>query len=274
MEKRFAVNKLQNLMTKWPAWYAIIPFFAMLASSLIVQFLPSIGTLSIPLQFLLLAGLSIGIVWFLQKKRVSKSDLGLDNDINKRSLLIIISVFIVTHLLFFLLAKIGNVTSDASAEFISFGFGKGFLSDLVIILSVTILAPICEEIAYRGVMLRSLHDWFTRIFKKKTPHLFSLPVILAITLTAIAFVLPHVSDITLNVIVVSYFISSIGFSLVYVMTRSLPAAMVSHALQSCYAFSIMLIVGHGAYNISPIIYAVALLCPVIVYFLAKWLRRI
>ena len=74
--------------------------------------------------------------------------------------------------------------------------------------------------------------------------------------------------------VAAYFVTSVGFSVVYLITRSLTAAMVSHSLQSLYAFGGIILFGKGDVVLSPIIYIILFGCPIIVYGVAQLLRRI
>ena len=210
---------------------------------------------------------TLGLTRLASRKPLSATDFGYDTKpLSKKNIIIIASVFVVTHAAFILLSKIGGVTTNAKAEFLSTGFGKGFTSDLILIISVVIFAPVVEELVYRGVMLRAMHDGLLKFFPKSR-SIIGIPALVAISFTAIAFILPHVSNLSVNVYTVSYFITSAGFSVVYLATRSMVAAMVSHSLQSCNAFGQLLVFGHGDVVVSPIIYGIAFLCPVIVYFI-------
>ncbi|MDO5690467.1 MAG: type II CAAX endopeptidase family protein, partial [Tissierellia bacterium] len=233
---------------------------------------PTILKLSPLLQMVLLGILSILLVRIFSRRPITRGDLCYQKDhLTKTDLIIIIAVFVITMLSFAVLSKLGSVTTDVKKEFTAAGFGEGFLSDFVIIVSSTLLAPIVEELVYRGIMLRSIHDGIRR-FTPETNSLLSIPVILSITYTAIAFIMPHVSYMNIGVITISYFITSAGFSLVYILTGSMLAAMVSHSLQSCYTFSVILVLGHGDYAVSPIVYGISFLCPILVFFLGRILR--
>lgn len=271
-------NRLVEKTTNWPIWYAIIPMIAVTAPSFILTGISSLlpnntilTKINPILQFALLTLLAVGLVWIFQKRKLSRSDLGLDKKIDKQGFIIIIAVFVISYLLFQLINKFASLPTDPIAEFKNTGLGSGFISDLALIVSGVLLAPICEEIIYRGIMLRSLHDGFFRWVGKKNSRLFSIPVILAITLTALAFILPHVADMKFSALFLAYFITSAGFSLVFILTRSLSAAMVSHSLQSCFTYSVILLESYKLYPLSPIIYIISLSAPIIVYFTAKWI---
>lgn len=273
-------NQLAKNPTKWPIWFAIFPFVATIVSALLSGVL-SIGgpdsllsQLNPLIQIALLAVISIALVWAFSRKYPTASDLGYgESALTKKNLIIVISVFVVTHLLFYILGKVGGVQSDAVAEFKNGGFGTNFQTDLILITAGSVFAPIFEELVYRGVMFRSFHDGLLRFFPN-SKSIAGIPSLLAIAFTAIAFILPHVSNLTFGVMTLAYFITSAGFSLVFLTTGSMVAAMVSHSLQSCVAFMSILVYGHGSYNLSPIIYGIALFCPVIVYFLGSAIGKL
>lgn len=152
------------------------------------------------------------------------------------------------------------------------GFGVNFLSNLITVIASTIMAPVVEEIVYRGVMFRSLHDGLLRKLPRQR-SIFGLPAIVATTVTAISFILPHVSELQVNWTTVAYFISSAGFGLVYLLTGSMLAAMVSHSLQSLYAFGNILLFGRGDYALSPIIWVIVFGCPIWVWLIGKLIEQ-
>lgn len=182
-------------------------------------------------------------------------------------------MFVISHLIFFLIEKLGGASTNAPQLFRDMGFGNGFMTDLIAVLAGTLLAPVIEELVYRGIMFRSIHDGLLRRFPKQR-SLLGLPAVIAIIVTAIAFILPHVPDLTINWTTVAYFITSAGFSLVYLLTGSMIAAMVSHSLQSMYAFGGLILLGRGDYQLSPIIYLIVFLCPLWVYLIGHGIKSL
>lgn len=252
----------------------------MAVPSFLLNFLtmiPGLGNVIIQLSsilHLIIAFLLIYIVFvFLSKKKPRSADLGFDTKtLTKKNIIIVLLTFVITHLIFYFLSKLRGVTSNPQVEFTSGGFGKGFVADLILIIAGTIIAPVFEELIYRGFMLRSFHDGLLK-FSPKSTGIFGIPAILSIILTAIAFILPHVADLNISVMTLAYFVTSAGFSIVYLLTRSMTAAMVSHSLQSCFATTQILIFGHGDYVVSPIVYGISIFCPVIVYFIGTAMQK-
>lgn len=280
MSKLLLENKLMEKLTNWPIWFAAFALVVFLLPSFLISLLniffsnsKILTQISPIIQFSLIAILPILFIRAYQRKKPSKSDLWLDNDLNWSSIKIIVIVFIITHICFYLLWKISWAPSNAVTLFKEYGFDKSSWAAIIAIITSVVFAPICEEIFYRGIIFRSLHDGSTRFFKK-SKSIFTWPIIISITLTAVAFILPHVQDFKFEVYNIAYFVSSAGFSLVYILTWSLMAAMVSHSLQSCLAFSQILIFWHGDFVVSPFVYIIVFLCPLIVYLLAKLIRRV
>lgn len=273
-------NKLAEKPTNWKIWYAIIPSIAMILASTILNMLTIVtGGSSVVIeimpisQFIIMSVITFIAMRLLNKRKFNSSSLGFDTKtLKKRNIVIVVLVFVISHLIFDLLSKASGVNSDAKAEFINFGFGKSFTSDLTLIISGAICAPVFEELLYRGVLLRSVHDGTLKYFPN-AKTIFSPPAILAIVVAAIFFIMPHVSHMKINVMTVAYFITSAGFSIVYLLTRSMTTAMVSHSLQSCLAFSKLLIYGHGEHQVSPIIFGIAFLCPIIVFFIGEGFKK-
>ncbi|MDO5650092.1 MAG: type II CAAX endopeptidase family protein [Gallicola sp.] len=270
-------NPLTTRSTGWKWYYALFIFVGVTLPSFTLGLIPithPVWTLlQTILQFLLVGVLTLALVRLFQRRPFQAADLGFDRpDLTKKNIIIVIAVFLITHGLFFLLSKVSGVTSNAQVEFTNSGFGRSFGADLVTIIAGAIMAPVIEELVYRGVMLRSLQEILARLFTKSS-SLNWVPVIVSLIVTAFAFVLPHVSQVSFGVMTFAYLISSIGMSLVYLTTGSMVMAMVSHSLQSCYAHSMILVTGKGDYVLSPIIFFISFACPIIVYLVGRGLKR-
>ena len=269
-------NRLTEHITGWKIWYFVFLFLVLMISSVAIAALGTVlplKNLGAPIQMLLMPLVGFALVWLFSSKKPTKRDLGLDKGVNSRALIIILAVFAVTHLIFYLLAKMSGMSSDTVELFREYGFRDGFWGSFWAVISTVILAPVCEEILYRGLMLRTVHDGLAGKFPENKA-LWSLPVIVSVIAVAVAFILPHVEDLRFDVMSLAYFVTSAGFSLVYIFTRSLSAAMVSHSLQSCFAFFPILLYGRGDTEVHPIIYIIAFTCPLIVYFIGFLLRKI
>ncbi|GAB3701112.1 CPBP family glutamic-type intramembrane protease [Mariniluteicoccus flavus] len=96
----------------------------------------------------------------------------------------------------------------------------------------------------------------------------------AILAGAVLFALPHLGDSLTGPEAIAYVITGIAFGLVYVLTGFMTAAMMSHVLQSWYAFGQILVFGRGDASVSPIIWILILGCPLWVYLCARGLHAV
>ncbi|MDO5654368.1 MAG: hypothetical protein Q4G39_09755, partial [Brachymonas sp.] len=171
-------NQLRLRPTSWKAWYsllAIAAFFLGSQASLLTQLAENLSPgvnhtvqmLATPLQFIAFAVLALAAFALVTKKWPTAEDLGLRPTLTLREIGLLAAVFVVTHLFFWLLSR-GMTSADTSAVpttkemFEEMGLGKGLASDFASLVSVVILAPICEEILYRGLILRPIHDGLLR----------------------------------------------------------------------------------------------------------------
>lgn len=95
-----------------------------------------------------------------------------------------------------------------------------------------------------------------------------------IALSALAFALPHLGDSLTGRQAIAYMITGCVFGVVYVLTGSITAAMVSHALQSWVTYAQILYFGHGDSTVHPLLWILVLGCPVWVYLVARLLRAV
>lgn len=276
---------MQNMLTKkptnWKFWYAFIPLITFPLPSFAYTVLSSttgegglFAKLFPAIQFFLFLLLSFGVLRLFTKKATTASDMGYDTKFwTKKNIITILIVFVTTHLLFYVLGKMVSTPADMKSEFLLSGYGKGLLTDLIFVISTTILAPVIEELIYRGIMFRAVNDSVLRKFPNST-SLFGIPAIAAIIFAALAFILPHVSNLGINIYTIAYFATSAGFSIVYLVSGNMTAAMVSHSLQSAVAGTQLLYFGKGDYALSPIVMGISILCPVIVYFIGTAIGKI
>lgn len=270
-------NRLAEHLTTWKLWYAIPGFFALMVSSLI----PMVGSmllgpdnktasaLLVPVQFIAFAVLALGGIALLARRWPSAADLGLKKSLTWKQILLLIVVFAVSHFGFWLLTL--GTPSDpgvAGRYFDEQNLGGPLLPAVFVLFASVVLAPVCEELLYRGAILRPIHDAIAR--RGSTV----LAAAVSILVAAAAFALPHLGGSLTGREAAAYMITGIAFGLVYVLTGSMTAAMVSHSLQSCFAFGQILVLGHGDAQVSPILYILVFGCPVIVFIVARGLRAV
>ncbi len=264
------VDGLMRHLTQWKGWYAILAAVSVVLGS-VVGMLPTllapsgedgttpgfIGFLATSVPMVALAALALIFVRIASGRWPTVEDLGLRPGLSGRHLLVITATFIVTHLVFWLLGRGGPSTeAQAVSMFNEMGLGKPGSAALGAVISVAVLAPVCEELLYRGVMLRSLHDAIARRGRMVWA------VLVSVAVSAVMFAMPRIGDATSVQVSAAFLLTGIAFSLVYVVTGSLTAAMVSHALQSCFAWGQVLLLGHGDADVPLLYYVIVFGCPV------------
>ncbi|MDO5696850.1 MAG: type II CAAX endopeptidase family protein [Dermatophilus congolensis] len=273
-------NRLATRLTTWKAWYAIPAFFAIvLASSVAVlgSFIPAedaatrelINALLVPAQFIVIALLAVGFLAIVARRWPTTRDLGLRTKITGREMGLLAIVFVVSHVLFWLLSKTAAADpGQARRYFLEMDLAGPVAVAAASIVASAILAPVCEELLYRGAILRPIHDHLARHGRA------GLGVVAGILASAAAFAMPHLGGSLTGAEAGSYLITGIAFGLVYVITGSMTAAMVSHSLQSFFVYAQILIFGRGDDYVSPIIWIIALGCPLWTYLCARALHAV
>ena len=146
------------------------------------------------------------------------------------------------------------------------GLRRGLTVRDIVVVSSVVLAPVCEEILYRGAMLRPLHDSLARRGRA------GLGAVIGITVSTLFFAIPHLAEDTINVMSIAYLLTGAGLGLVYVLTGSLTAAMLGHSLQSMVVFGQVLIFGRGDTDVHPLLWILVFGCPIWVYLGSQLVR--
>ncbi|GMA41908.1 CPBP family intramembrane glutamic endopeptidase [Mobilicoccus caccae] len=273
-------NRLAQHLTTWKAWYALFAIPALIIGSLLMALggaaegahesaTTAMKGLMVPLQFIAFAVLSLGFIALFARRWPTTRDLGLTRGLDKGAIIVVLVVFVVSHAIFWLIGLVSpEDPGQAQRYFDESGFTGPLLPAVGAAVTSVILAPVCEELLYRGAMLRPIHDAIARRGSTTTA------AIVAIAVSSVAFALPHLGDSLFGTQALAYVVTGAAFGIVYVMTGSMTAAMVSHSLQSWAAFSQILIFGRGDAYVSPIIWILILGCPLWVYLVARGLRAI
>lgn len=273
-------NRLAEHLTTWKAWYAVVatlvvPLGSMAAmlGSLVPSEDPAtqnlVTSLFVPVQFVVIAFLAVGLLALASRRWPTTRDLGFEPRLTSRQLGLVILVFVVSHALFWLISLTEpEVPGQARTLFVQTGLNGPLVPAVAGIVSSVILAPVCEELLYRGAMLRPIHDALARRGRA------GLGAVAGILFSSLAFALPHLGGSLTGAMAASYLLTGIAFGLVYVVTGSMTAAMVSHSLQSCFAFAQVLLFGRGDDYVSPILWIIVFGCPLWTYLCAKALHAV
>lgn len=272
-------NRLIAIKTNWKAWYAILALLAVILGSQlsfitqIADALPLSASVqefftiaATPFQFIGFSVIALFFIRLASRKWPTVEDLGLTTTISLKEIGLLLVVFLVTHL-FFKVLFLGDAGDNAQAVqfFEELGLTNGLPYAFAMVASSVLLAPVSEELLYRGLILRAIHDG---LLPKLPPPAAALAALL---ISAALFAMPHLGDSLFNKMALAYLVTGLAFGFVYLRTGSLTAAMVSHSLQSCYAFANVLLYGKGSAPVSPLIYLLVFFCPLWTYCCARLL---
>lgn len=230
-------NQLARHLTPWKGWYALLAVPAFLLGSLVMTVSELTGSspdapretvtaLLVPVQFIALAVLALAFLAVAARRWPTTRDLALVPGLTKRDLVVLAVVFVVTHVIFWLLTLGEPADPDeARRYFEEMHLAAGLLPAVSSVVSAVILAPVCEKLLYRGAMLRPIHDALARRGSG------TLAAIVSILVSAGFFAMPHLGGSLTGRTAIAYVVTGIAFGLVYVITGSMTAAMVSHSLQ-------------------------------------------
>lgn len=271
-------NGLAAHLTRWKAWYAIFAVPALIIGSTVAVLgglagsqgaRETLSSLLMPVQFVAIVALALGAIALVTRKLPTVEDLGLRRGLSGRDAIIVLVVFAVTHLLFWLLAFVpGQDTGSATEIFAEMNLDGPLLPAVMGVIASVIFAPVCEELLYRGAVLRPIHDHLARGGRA------GLGAVLGILVSAVMFAFPHLGGSLTGVEAFSYLLTGVAFGAVYVLTGSMTAAMMTHVLQSWAAFGQVLVFGRGDAAVSPLIWILVLGCPLWVYLCARGLRAV
>lgn len=268
-------NLLATHLTNWKWWYCVLPIMALVLGSwvsVLLALAPLQATtqalLASPMPLIAAGLLGLGMVALLARQWPGTRQLALTPVLTRGDIGLILVVFVLTHLLFWLLS-VGIDTSDqASTLFAEMQLGRGTANDLAVLLAAVLAAPVVEEVLYRGLLMRSIHDHLAR-----RGHLRAAAII-ALAASTLAFAMPHLGEAENWRFVVAYLITGLAFGIVYLRTGSLTAAMVAHAMQSMYAFGSVLLFGRGDAQVSPLAWLLVFGAPLWVYLIARAMHAV
>ena len=142
-------------------------------------------------------------------------------------------------------------------------FGETTARDLAFVLSLTVLAPLGEEILYRGLIFRGVHDGMARRGLRR----WAMPV--AALVSAGLFAVSHTGE-GQQVQMPLILLFGLAVSYVYWRTGSLYAAVLAHSISNTIT-AFYLAAGDGGF-VSPVMWAVAAVGPLLALGLLRLLQ--
>lgn len=167
-----------------------------------------------------------------------------------------------------------EAANSSMKVFESLGFGQGFSNDVWIILTVTVFAPLGEELLFRGLIMRSLYDGLRNLSSSRLQWLSSpvLALTIAVLVSSFLFADSHGGE---GQSVQFYALLAMGiiFALSYAISGSFFAPVMAHSLNNTIA--LMMIISQLPSNtISTNLQLIVLSGPVIVFVVLLCIRKI
>jgi len=187
---------------------------------------PTIQTIGSLVVYLLSLAIVIGLPWMVKKFRTTKKEVGLDHYMTWTDILLAPAAFIVYILLSFILTSIAsqfpfyNIDQVQDTGFTRLNFGYEYI---LAFLTLVIIAPVSEEILFRGYLLGKLRKY--------------VPVWAAILVTSLLFGIIHFAwNVGVDV-----FALSIILCLLRIQTGRLWPSILLHMLKNSIAFFFLFI---------------------------------
>lgn len=161
--------------------------------------------------------------------------------------------------------------ADSNTVLKTFGFGKSIWTDLATISTIAIIAPISEELAYRGLVLKIMRDGLSQmsILKNKT----YIVAIVAVLVAAYFFATLHSTEEQKSAIPF-LFINALVFGLLYIKSKSFYVPVLVHSLNNSLVVIVMTANSSEVSFSSPILYVFTFICPLISYLFVRLIEVI
>lgn len=150
------------------------------------------------------------------------------------------------------------------------GFWNSKIWDIMLILTVTILAPIVEEILFRWIAFRSILSWLAK-FKKIW---INLAFIISTFIVSFSFGSIHLWEEQAIYFIVPYFVLALVFTYIYTKTDSIYTSIISHSLNNSIVVILMLLSLKNLTPTSNFVYFIAILAPIITFLIVYFIEKI
>lgn len=224
---------------------------------------------ALPLQYFLMFIIGTSLMYVFGGKKKLEEHFGLTVP---RAIMPFVYA-IIGGILFVLLAQIfapliPSVKEGSETVAKSVAINSNLLQSMVIVISLAIAAPIGEELAYRGIVMRSLYDILSR---KMT---LMLSVIISVAISSLLFAISH-GGAGQSAQIWFLTVAGIIYASVYLKTGSLSMAMLAHSVSNTInVFLLINVAAKAGEAVSPIVYITAVAAPFIVLGIGQGTAKI
>ena len=214
----------------WRWWYALIGVAAALGLLFALVMLRWGGVWGQVAQFLGFMLLAVAVPWVLSR-RASAADWGWLPGRPWRTALVVVVLTLTLQVMVQVFEALAPSTAQAASTVLrSFGFGRDTAFDVALVLCIVMLAPLGEEMLFRGLIYRSLRDGLAR-------HLpIGLAIAVGVALSAAGFAFAHGGEGQEQQL---WQLIGVGLVLVlaYELTGSITAPIMVHSLNNTLALA-------------------------------------
>lgn len=228
------------------------------------------------LQGVLMAIFCVGVVWLHNGFKLYKKDFMTNSLAPMHLLKWVILGFILVYGFNYVSEQIFPwLKQDSNTVLKAFGFGKSMWHDAATIATIGILAPVSEELAYRGLILKMMRDglsktkWFNNTIYNKT----YIAALIAIAVSAFFFATLHAGEGQQSA-VPFLFVNALIFGFLYIKTKSLYVPVLVHSLNNSVVIIVMTLSSSEISLSSSLLYIFAAICPIISYFAIKIIQSV
>lgn len=220
-------------------------------------------------QYVLIIVIAI-VLNALLLRRLCATDLGIVIT-DTRSIVILSLVVTVIFNLVVLVANYLDPKLAAASEsvILSLGMGKSLSNDIILVLTITVFAPLWEEIVYRGMAFRAVRDSFSHRLKN------IVPTVIAIVVSSLLFMDAHGGGGQTAQLFYLFLLGAL-LAMSYLMTGSLLTPILIHSLNNSYALisgmlkqNIML-----TGNLHPLVIAIGPIVTIAIFLLIQFFYKL
>lgn len=149
-------------------------------------------------------------------------------------------------------------------------FWKTIFWDIAFVVTITVLAPIWEEILFRIITFRSILSGLAKY--KKIWLWFAF--IISIIITSFLFANVHLAEWEAWYFMIPYFILALICTYVYISTKSIYTAIISHSINNTFVMFMALITLKNLHPTTNYIYGIVLLWPFLAFWISYLIEKI
>ena len=149
-------------MGHWRWWYAVVGVAVSLGLLFALVLLGWVGVWGQVAQFLMFIAVALAVPWAIGRRALA-ADWGWVPARPWRTAVVVAVLAVVTFAVVEAIEAVDPAAAQASATVMrSFGLGHDTVFDLALVLCIVALAPLGEELLFRGLIYRSLRDGLAR----------------------------------------------------------------------------------------------------------------